>query len=86
MLSPAASSQAVIDGRAPNGLLIPAGFDPTTQVLAGLAAVPYAHDVSVVLHTSLAQARQRIPPSVGTLTEVNRRLTELVAFLECARE
>jgi predicted DNA-binding transcriptional regulator YafY len=49
---------------------IPTGFDPTAQVLAGLAAVPYAHDVSVVLHTSLAQAQQRIPPSVGTLTEV----------------
>lgn len=49
---------------------IPAGFDPTTQVLAGLAAVPYTHDVSVVLHTSLAQAQRRIPPSVGTLTEV----------------
>jgi predicted DNA-binding transcriptional regulator YafY len=49
---------------------IPAGFDPTTQVLAGLAAVPYAHEISVVLHTTLAQARRRIPPSVGTLTEV----------------
>jgi predicted DNA-binding transcriptional regulator YafY len=49
---------------------IPAGFDPTSHVLAGLASVPYAHDVSVVLHTSLAQARRRIPPSAGTLTEV----------------
>ncbi|MCT2278076.1 YafY family transcriptional regulator [Micromonospora chalcea] len=49
---------------------IPAGFDPTTQVLTGLAAVPYAHDISVVLHTSLEQAKRRIPPSVGTLTEV----------------
>ncbi|MFI7074766.1 helix-turn-helix transcriptional regulator [Micromonospora sediminicola] len=49
---------------------IPAGFDPTTQVLAGLAAVPYAHDISVVLHTSLEEARRRIPPSVGALTEV----------------
>jgi predicted DNA-binding transcriptional regulator YafY len=49
---------------------IPAGFDPTSHVLAGLASVPYAHDVSVLLHTSLAQARRRIPPSAGTLTEV----------------
>ncbi|MGW0240403.1 helix-turn-helix transcriptional regulator [Micromonospora chalcea] len=49
---------------------IPAGFDPTTQVLTGLAAVPYAHDISVVLHTSPEQAQRRIPPSVGTLTEV----------------
>ena len=49
---------------------IPAGFDPTAQVLTGLAAVPYAHDISVVLHTSLEQAQRRIPLSVGTLTEV----------------
>jgi predicted DNA-binding transcriptional regulator YafY len=56
---------------------IPAGFDPTSHVLAGLASVPYAHDVSVLLHTSLAQARRRIPPSAGTLTEVGNgvRLT-----------
>ncbi|HKD96424.1 MAG TPA: YafY family protein [Micromonosporaceae bacterium] len=49
---------------------IPAGFDPTAHVLAGLAAVPYAHDISVVLHTTLAQAQQRVPPSAGTLAEV----------------
>lgn len=55
---------------AEGGFEVPAGFDPTAQVLAGLAAVPYAHDISVVLHTSLAQARRRIPPSVGTLSEV----------------
>ena len=55
---------------APGRFEIPAGFDPTTQVLTGLAAVPYAHDISVVLHTSLEQAQRRIPPSVGTLTEV----------------
>lgn len=48
----------------------PAGFDPTAHVVAGLAAVPYAHEVSVVLHTDLAEARRRIPPSVGTLTEL----------------
>ena len=50
---------------------IPAGFDPTAQVVSGLAAVPYAYDISVLLHTTLAQARRRIPPSVGTLTEVS---------------
>lgn len=55
---------------APGRFDIPAGFDPTMQVLAGLAAVPYAHDISVVLHTSLELAQRRIPPSVGTLTEV----------------
>lgn len=49
---------------------LPAGFDPTGQVVTSLAAVPYAHEVSVVLRTDLAEARRRIPPSVGTLTEV----------------
>jgi predicted DNA-binding transcriptional regulator YafY len=49
---------------------VPAGFDPTAHVLAGLAAVPYTHEISVVLRTELDQARQRIPPVVGTLTEV----------------
>lgn len=49
---------------------VPADFDPTTQVLAGLAAVPYTHDVQVILHTSLALARRRITPSTGALVEV----------------
>ncbi|MEV6842435.1 YafY family protein [Actinoplanes sp. NPDC051411] len=49
---------------------VPAGFDPTAQVLAGLAAVPYAHQVSVVLRTDLASLRGRLPAGVGTLTEV----------------
>jgi predicted DNA-binding transcriptional regulator YafY len=53
---------------------VPAGFDPTGHVLTGLASVPYAHEVSVLLHTSLPQARRRIPPSVGTLTEVADRV------------
>ncbi|WP_405093256.1 YafY family transcriptional regulator [Micromonospora sp. NBC_01392] len=67
---------------------IPAGFDPTTRVLAGLAAVPYAHDLSVVLHTSLGQAQRRIPPSVGTLTEVpdGVRLTARVERLDGAAQ
>ena len=41
-----------------------------SHVLAGLAAVPYAHQVSVILRTDLASARRLIPRSVGTLTEV----------------
>jgi predicted DNA-binding transcriptional regulator YafY len=48
---------------------VPAGFDPTEHVLAGLASVPYAHEISVILRTSLAEARRRIPPSVGALAE-----------------
>ena len=49
----------------------PADFDPTAHVMAGLAAVPYAHDVSVVLEADPAEARRRLPPTVGTLTEVD---------------
>ena len=48
---------------------VPAGFDPTERVLAGLASVPYKHEISVVLHTGLDEVRQRISPSVGSLTE-----------------
>jgi predicted DNA-binding transcriptional regulator YafY len=67
---------------------VPAGFDPTRHVLAGLASVPYAHDVSVVLHISPAQARRRIPPSVGTLTEVANgvRLTTRAEHLDGAAQ
>ncbi|MEV4845451.1 YafY family protein [Micromonospora matsumotoense] len=67
---------------------VPAGFDPTGHVLAGLASVAYAHDVSVLLHTSLAQARRRIPPSVGTLTEVTDgvRLTTRAEHLDGAAQ
>ncbi|MFI5835845.1 helix-turn-helix transcriptional regulator [Micromonospora sp. NPDC051300] len=74
--------------RTEGGFEVPAGFDPTTQVLASLAAVPYAHDISVVLHTSLGEARRRIPPSVGTLTEVpdGVRLTTRVERLDGAAQ
>ncbi|MBO4208271.1 helix-turn-helix transcriptional regulator [Micromonospora echinofusca] len=67
---------------------VPAGFDPTGHVLAGLASVAYAHDVSVLLHTSLTQARRRIPPSVGTLTEVTDgvRLTTRAEHLDGAAQ
>jgi predicted DNA-binding transcriptional regulator YafY len=67
---------------------VPAGFDPTSHVLAGLASVPYTHDVSVVLHTSPARARRRIPSSVGTLTEVadGVRLTARVEHLDGAAQ
>ena len=49
---------------------VPAGFDPAAQVLAGLAAVPYAHEISVVLRTDLVSARRRVPAAFGTLSEV----------------
>jgi predicted DNA-binding transcriptional regulator YafY len=49
---------------------VPAGFDPVGQVVRGLAEVPYAWTVEVVLETDLPSARERIPASVGRLTEV----------------
>jgi predicted DNA-binding transcriptional regulator YafY len=49
---------------------VPADFDPTGHVLAGLASVPYQHEVVVVLEASLAEARRRIPRVVGELVEV----------------
>lgn len=49
--------------------LVPADFDATTQVVAGIAAVRWSHEISVVLRTTLAEARERLPPSVGRLSE-----------------
>ncbi|GIJ62936.1 helix-turn-helix transcriptional regulator [Virgisporangium aurantiacum] len=49
---------------------VPDGFDPTGHVLAGLASVPYAHEVVVVLRATLAEARRRLPRVVGDLAEV----------------
>jgi predicted DNA-binding transcriptional regulator YafY len=50
---------------------IPRGFDPAAHVLAGIANVPWRHEVLVVLHVGEDEARQRIPPSVGELTGVD---------------
>ncbi|NTW42382.1 MAG: YafY family transcriptional regulator [Cellulomonadaceae bacterium] len=49
--------------------LVPADFDATTRVVAGIAAVRWSHEISVVLRTTLAEARERLPPSVGRLSE-----------------
>ncbi|WP_308195757.1 WYL domain-containing protein [Dactylosporangium sp. AC04546] len=56
-----------IAGIAPTGARFapPAGFDAVAHVVGSLAAVPYRHEVEVVLHTTLAEARARIPPTVG---------------------
>jgi len=50
---------------------VPDGFDPVQHVTRSLAAVPYAHEVEVVFHTTLQEARVRIPPAVATLTETD---------------
>ncbi len=47
----------------------PAGLDPVQHVTRSLARVPYAHEVEVLLETTLTEARRRVPASVATLTE-----------------
>ncbi|MCC2321540.1 helix-turn-helix transcriptional regulator [Cellulomonas xiejunii] len=49
--------------------VVPADFDAGTHVVAGIGAVQWAHEVTVVLRTTLAQARERLPRSVGRLSE-----------------
>jgi predicted DNA-binding transcriptional regulator YafY len=45
------------------------GFDQVRHVTRSLAAVPDAHEIEVVLATTLESARRRIPPTVATLAE-----------------
>ena len=49
--------------------LVPADFDASTQVVSGIAAVGWSHEVSVVLRTTLAEAGERLSPSAGRLSE-----------------
>lgn len=49
--------------------VVPADFDARTQVVAGIAAVRWSHEVAVVLRTTPAEAAERLPPSVGRLSE-----------------
>ncbi|WP_327676020.1 helix-turn-helix transcriptional regulator [Kitasatospora sp. NBC_00458] len=46
----------------------PADVDPVQRVLESLASVPWTHEVEVLLTTTLAEARRRIPPTAGTVT------------------
>lgn len=52
----------------PDTFTPPADFDPVAHVTGSLAGVAYRWDVEVLLETSLAAARRRIGPTVGTLT------------------
>ena len=49
----------------------PPDFDAVRQVTTSLAAVPYAHEVEVLLGTTMEAARRRIPPSAAALTEAD---------------
>ncbi|MCW0212668.1 MAG: YafY family transcriptional regulator [Pseudonocardia sp.] len=46
----------------------PEAFDPVAHVAAGLAEVPYALDVEVVLHGPPDDVRRRLPRTLGSLT------------------
>ncbi|MFD4657399.1 helix-turn-helix transcriptional regulator [Kitasatospora sp. NPDC058444] len=48
----------------------PEDFDPVQRVVESLAAAPWRHRVEVELELGLAEARRRLPPAVGTLTEL----------------
>jgi predicted DNA-binding transcriptional regulator YafY len=51
---------------------VPADFDPVARVLAGIADVPYPHEAAVLLHTTVADVRTKLPATVATLTETER--------------
>lgn len=48
---------------------VPADFDASAQVVSGIAAVGWSHEVAVVLRTTVAEAQERLPRSVGRLSE-----------------
>jgi predicted DNA-binding transcriptional regulator YafY len=47
----------------------PAGLDPAERVLAGLAAAPYRHRVTLRIQATEEQVRARLPASVATIEE-----------------
>ncbi|WP_018656279.1 helix-turn-helix transcriptional regulator [Actinomadura flavalba] len=49
---------------------VPDGTDAVALVTRALAAVPYAHEVEVLLETTLPEARRRVPPTVAGLRAV----------------
>ncbi|HWM00773.1 MAG TPA: YafY family protein [Actinophytocola sp.] len=53
----------------PGTFEVPADFDPIARVLTGLSDVPYPHEVSVLLHATAAEIREKLPATVATLTE-----------------
>ncbi|MFF5207705.1 helix-turn-helix transcriptional regulator [Streptosporangium sp. NPDC000396] len=47
----------------------PDGFDPVAHVVGSLSAVPYRHEVKVLLATTMEEAAGRVPASTARLTE-----------------
>lgn len=52
-----------------SSFVVPDGFDATSQVVSGIASVGWAHQVAIVLDTTLAEAKSRVPASLGSLSE-----------------
>jgi predicted DNA-binding transcriptional regulator YafY len=48
----------------------PDGIDPAERVLAGLAAAPYRHQVTLRIQATAEQVRARLPASVATIEEI----------------
>jgi predicted DNA-binding transcriptional regulator YafY len=63
---------------APGTFEVPADFDPIHRVLSGIADVPYPREVSVLLHTTVADVRTKLPATVATLTETDGGVRMLV--------
>jgi predicted DNA-binding transcriptional regulator YafY len=49
----------------------PDGVDPAERVLAGLAAAPYRHQVTLRIQATAEQVRARLPASVATIEEAS---------------
>ncbi|MFD8534106.1 helix-turn-helix transcriptional regulator [Streptosporangium canum] len=47
----------------------PGDFDAVAHVVGSLSAVPYRHEVKVLLAATMEEARRRIPAETATLTE-----------------
>ena len=50
------------------GFDAPGGFDPVAHIVESLAAVPYRWECEVLLHTTLDEARAKLPRAIGELT------------------
>ncbi|GAA1914127.1 WYL domain-containing protein [Streptantibioticus ferralitis] len=54
----------------PGSFEVPTGFDPAGRVLAGIAGVPYLHEVALRVQGTAEQVRARIPAGLATVREL----------------
>jgi predicted DNA-binding transcriptional regulator YafY len=66
----------------PGSFDLPAGFDPATRVLSGLAEVPYQHEVSLRVLGPAEQVRGRLPAGIATVEEISADPTQEPAAQE----